>query len=60
MNWLQPHLPQAPPRRFGGLQGLAEIFRFKNGKVVEIWNHRDDLGLMQQFNAPIYAGSSDP
>ncbi|HET7712450.1 MAG TPA: ester cyclase [Thermoanaerobaculia bacterium] len=24
------------------------IFRFKDGKVVEIWNHRDDLAYMQQ------------
>ena len=25
------------------------VFRFENGKVVEIWNHRDDLGAYQQF-----------
>jgi hypothetical protein len=26
--------------------------------VAEIWNHRDDLGLMQQVEAPIYAGAA--
>ena len=35
----------------------ANIFRFVDGKVVEIWNHRDDLGLMQQLGAPVYAGA---
>jgi predicted ester cyclase len=35
----------------------VNIFRIANGKVVEIWNHRDDLGLMQQLDAPIYSGS---
>jgi steroid delta-isomerase-like uncharacterized protein len=27
----------------------VNIFRFENGKVMEIWNHRDDLGLYQQL-----------
>ncbi len=36
----------------------VNIFRLTQGQVVEIWNHRDDLGLMQQLGAPIYAGSS--
>jgi steroid delta-isomerase-like uncharacterized protein len=35
----------------------VNIFRFQNGKVAEIWNHRDDLGLSQQVGAPIYAGA---
>jgi steroid delta-isomerase-like uncharacterized protein len=34
----------------------VNIFRFAAGKVVEIWNHRDDLGLMQQLGAPVHAG----
>jgi steroid delta-isomerase-like uncharacterized protein len=34
----------------------VNIFRIAGGKVVEIWNHRDDLGLMQQLGAPVYAG----
>jgi hypothetical protein len=33
------------------------IFRFGNGKVVELWNHRGDLGLMEQLDAPVHAGS---
>ena len=36
----------------------VNIFRFANGKVVEIWNHRDDLGLREQLGAPIYADSA--
>jgi predicted ester cyclase len=27
------------------------------GKVVEIWNHRDDLGLSEQLGAAVYAGA---
>ena len=27
----------------------VNIFRFRDGKVAEIWNHRDDLGLMTQL-----------
>jgi steroid delta-isomerase-like uncharacterized protein len=34
------------------------VFRFADGRVVEIWNHRDDLGLMQQIGAPVYAGAA--
>jgi len=36
----------------------ANIWRFENGKVAEIWNHRDDLGLREQIGAAIYAGSA--
>jgi predicted ester cyclase len=35
----------------------ANIFRFENGKVVEIWNHRDDFGLLEQIGSPIHAGA---
>ena len=35
------------------------VFRFgSSGKVAELWNHRDDLGLMEQVGAPIYAGAA--
>lgn len=37
----------------------VNIFRFVDGKVVEIWNHRDDLGLMTQVGGPVFAGSAD-
>ena len=30
----------------------VNIFRFENDKVKELWNHRDDLGLMQQLSNP--------
>jgi steroid delta-isomerase-like uncharacterized protein len=37
----------------------VNIFRFgDSGKVVEIWNHRDDLGLREQLGAPVFAGAS--
>ena len=53
-------------RQWGGVQptgrsvtfSAANIFRFENGKVVEIWNHRDDLGLQEQLGAPVYAGAA--
>ncbi len=48
-------LPTGKHARFSGVN----IFRIQDGKVVELWNHRDDLGLMQQVGAPIYAGSKD-
>ncbi len=35
----------------------VNIFRFDHGKVVEIWNHRDDLGLREQLGAAVYAGA---
>jgi len=37
----------------------VNIFRIRDGKVVELWNHRDDLGLIQQLGAPVFAGSKD-
>jgi len=36
----------------------VNIFRIEDGKITEIWNHRDDLGLMQQLGVPVYAGSA--
>ena len=35
----------------------VNIFRIHDGRVVELWNHRDDLGLMEQVGAPVFAGS---
>jgi steroid delta-isomerase-like uncharacterized protein len=36
----------------------ANIFRLEDGKVAEIWNHRDDLGLREQLGAAVYAGAN--
>jgi steroid delta-isomerase-like uncharacterized protein len=47
--------PTGRPMRFSGIN----VFRFSGGRVVEIWNHRDDLGLMQQLDAPVYAGAAE-
>ena len=49
---------QPPTGRRVEFSGV-NMFRFANGKVVEIWNHRDDLGLMEQTGARIYAGAPD-
>jgi len=51
----------APTGRRAEFSGV-NIFRFgPAGKVVEIWNHRDDLGLQEQLGAAVYAGApSDP
>jgi steroid delta-isomerase-like uncharacterized protein len=43
------------PMRFSGIN----VFLFSDGKVVEIWNHRDDLGLVQQLGAPVHAGAAE-
>ena len=48
----------APTGKRASFSGV-NVFRFANGKVVEIWNHRDDLGLMTQLGAPVFAGSSE-
>jgi predicted ester cyclase len=36
----------------------VNLFRLENGKVKEIWNHRDDLGFMEQLGVKIFAGSN--
>lgn len=54
-----------PHRPWGALEpsgrratfSAVNIFRLENGKVAEIWNHRDDLGLMEQIGARVYAGA---
>jgi steroid delta-isomerase-like uncharacterized protein len=51
----------APTGRSAEFSGV-NIFRFgASQKVVEIWNHRDDLGLQEQLGAAVYAGApSEP
>jgi steroid delta-isomerase-like uncharacterized protein len=44
--------PTGSRMRFSGIN----VFRLADGRVVEIWNHRDDLGLMEQLGAPVHAG----
>src|SRR5258707_13265961 len=46
-----------PPGKRVSFSGV-NLFRLAGGQVVEIWNHRDDLGVMQQTGAPIYAGAA--
>jgi steroid delta-isomerase-like uncharacterized protein len=48
---------RAPTGRRARFSGV-NIFRISGGEVVELWNHRDDLGLMQQLGAEIYAGAA--
>jgi steroid delta-isomerase-like uncharacterized protein len=45
--------PTGKPMRFSAIN----VFRFSAGKVVELWNHRDDLGLMEQLDVPVHAGA---
>ena len=51
-----PWADVAPTGRRATFSGV-NIFRFAGGRVVELWNHRDDLGLMQQVGAEVFAGS---
>ena len=47
----------APTGKRATFSGV-NIFRFSDdGKVVEIWNHRDDLGLKEQLGAPVFAAA---
>lgn len=36
----------------------VNIFRFDDGKVVELWNHRDDLGFAEQLGAQVHGGAA--
>jgi steroid delta-isomerase-like uncharacterized protein len=55
---LGPWAGVEPTGRTMSFSGI-NVFRFSDGRVVEIWNHRDDLGLMQQLGAPVYAGAAE-
>lgn len=47
----------APTGRRATFSGV-NIFRFGDeGKVVEIWNHRDDFGLREQLGVRMFAGA---
>jgi steroid delta-isomerase-like uncharacterized protein len=47
--------PTGRSAKFSGVN----IFRFHpDGRVAELWNHRDDLGFMEQLGAPVYAGAA--
>jgi steroid delta-isomerase-like uncharacterized protein len=47
----------APTGKRAEFSGV-NIFRFNDqGRVVEIWNHRDDLGLIEQLGVPVFAGA---
>lgn len=45
-----------PPTGRHAVFSGVNIFRIRDGKVVELWNHRDDLGLMEQLGAELFAG----
>jgi len=47
---------QPPTGRHARFSGV-NIFRFEDSKVAEIWNHRDDLGLMEQLGVRVFAGA---
>jgi steroid delta-isomerase-like uncharacterized protein len=45
-----------PTGRFVTFSGV-NIFRFENARVMEIWNHRDDLGLREQLGVAVFAAA---
>jgi predicted ester cyclase len=45
-----------PTGRYVTFSGI-NIFRFERGRVAEIWNHRDDLGLQEQLGVAVFAGA---
>jgi steroid delta-isomerase-like uncharacterized protein len=45
----------APTGRQIRVSGV-NFFRIVEGKIAEIWNLRDDLGLREQLGVPVYAG----
>jgi steroid delta-isomerase-like uncharacterized protein len=47
-----------PPTGKRAMFSGVNIFRIEGGQVVELWNHRDDSGLMQQIGAEVYAGAA--
>ena len=48
-----PHAADHDIRALGNASTAGCLHR----KVAEIWNHRDDLGLMEQIGAPVFAGA---
>ena len=48
----------APTGKRAEFSGV-NLYRLRGAKVAELWNHRDDLGLMQQVGAPVFAGAVD-
>jgi predicted ester cyclase len=36
----------------------VNVCRFENGKVAEIWNHRDDMGLSEQIGSTVHGGAA--
>ena len=52
--------------RWGGVEPTGKhaeltgvnVFRFEGDKVKELWNYRDDLGLLEQLGARVYAGAA--
>jgi steroid delta-isomerase-like uncharacterized protein len=48
-------VPTGKAATFSGVN----IYRFnQGGKVAEIWNHRDDLGFMEQVGVSVWAGAA--
>jgi len=48
----------SPTGRSASFSGV-NLYRFgPDGKVAELWNHRDDPGFMEQIGAQVYAGAA--
>ncbi len=55
---LEGPLMGMPPSGNAVRQDLMHFVRFRNGKTVEDWGMRDDLGMMQQLGAIPEPGQS--
>jgi len=57
-TFLGPWGTVSPTGRSATFSGV-NLYRFgPDGKVGELWNHRDDLGFMEQIGAQVYAGAA--
>jgi hypothetical protein len=41
-----------------GVVRSRRVDRAKQGALADIWNHRDDLGLMEQLGVQVHAGAA--
>jgi len=57
-NHRQAHrvISRVSANRTGREVSGVNIFRIENGQITEIWNHRDDLSILEQIGAVRLSG----